>query len=102
MQRDAKIYLHCYISGKKKKKKRLTEQSVPFDANLVFAPRCTIAGYRFRTTVQRPSFCITSLVGLDQTSKSFVQTLNKCIRLLESAGIRQRDPSLSLPPEADV
>jgi Tfp pilus assembly protein PilZ len=78
MQRSAKPVSIAILSRNKEEEKAITEAIGAFEVDYVF--ESTLHNLR-DVLLERPCngimFCITSLVGIDQTSKSFIQTLEQ-------------------------
>jgi Tfp pilus assembly protein PilZ len=78
MQPSAKPISIAILSRNKEEEKAITEAIGAFDVDYVF--ESTLLNLR-DTLLERPCngimFCITSLVGIDHTSKSFIQTLEQ-------------------------
>jgi Tfp pilus assembly protein PilZ len=78
MQRDAKSIFMAVLSGDKEEEKAITEATGTFAADLIFARTMQhLRGILLEHPCSGILFCLTSLVGIDQASKSFVQTLEQ-------------------------
>ena len=78
MQRSAKPFSIAILSRNKEEEKAIAEAIGAFEVDYAF--ESTLHNLR-DNLLERPCngimFCITSLVGIDQTSKSFIQTLEQ-------------------------
>jgi Tfp pilus assembly protein PilZ len=78
MQRNSKPITIAVLTGKKEEEQGITEAAAAINTEFLFAP--TMHALRDLLLEQPCSgilFCLTSLVGIDQSSKSFVQTLEQ-------------------------
>jgi Tfp pilus assembly protein PilZ len=78
MQVDSKSVIIAVLTGNKEEQKGITEAVANIDGDYIFAP--TMHALRDLLLEQPCSgilLCLTSLMGIDQSSKSFVQTLEQ-------------------------
>jgi len=78
MPRDAKPIVIAVLSGNEDEKKAITETKSALGADFIFASSM----HHLRDVlIERPCngvlFCLTSLMGIDQSSKSFVQSVEQ-------------------------
>jgi hypothetical protein len=78
MQHDAKLVYITVLSGSKDEEKAIREAIGPFGVDLTFSPTMHhLRDTLFKNPCNGLLLCLTSLVGIDYGSKSFVQTLEQ-------------------------